>query len=93
MSNSHSVSIILKAEICQKGHHYSMFTAGQVTHVSAFLPDPVTSQLLPFFCIELAKFCQKNDKRKIKAQKGELTPYKQRSLRIATSVKFRPRTI
>ena len=51
MSNSHSVLIILKAEICQKGHHYSMFTAGQVTHVSAFLPDPVTSQLLPFFCI------------------------------------------
>ena len=51
MSNSHSVSIILKAEICQKGHYYSMFTAGQVTNTSAVLPDPVTSQLLPFVCI------------------------------------------
>ena len=51
MSNSHSVSIILKAEICQKGHHYSMFAAGQVTHASALLPDPVTSQLLPFVSI------------------------------------------
>ena len=51
MSNSHSVSIIFKAEICQKGHHYGMFTAGQVTRAPALLPDPVTSQLLPFVCI------------------------------------------
>ena len=87
MSNSHSVSIIHKAKICQKDHHYSMFTAGQVTHASAFPPDPVTSQLLPFVCIivamlhletELAQFCQKNDKQKVKAQKGGMTPYKQR---------------
>ena len=28
--------------------------------------------------IELAQFCLMNDKQKIKAQKGGLTPYKQR---------------
>ena len=98
MSNSRSVSIILKAEICQKGHHYSMFTAGQVTHASSLLPDPVISQLLPFVCIIVVmlhslrnRTCPvllKNDKQKMKAQKGGLTPYKQRSLRMCYKCKI-----
>ena len=59
----------------------------QVTHASSLLPNPVTSQLLPFICIivvmlhleiELDKLCLKNDNQKIKAQRGGLTPYKQR---------------
>ena len=49
----------------------------QVIHASALLPDPVTSQLLPFVCIIVVMLHTfRNDKQKIKAQKGGLTPYK-----------------
>ena len=39
--------------------------------------------------IELAQFCLKNDKQKIKAQKGGLTSYKKGRYGCAASVKFR----
>ena len=39
--------------------------------------------------IELSQFCLKNDKQKINAQKGRLTSYKQRSVRMCYKCKFR----